>query len=120
VVEEGADRKEFLPEDEALGTLEARLEAYQEFLLERALARREANSYRGVRYYEEMKEILERGGFVYAGWNGTDEVEARVKEETGATIRLIPDEEFASADAPERCIVSGDPAKREAVWAKAY
>jgi prolyl-tRNA synthetase len=120
VIEKGADRKEFLPEEEAIATLEERLEAYQDFLLERALARREANSYRGVRYYEEMKEILERGGFVYAGWNGTEEVEARVKEETGATIRLIPDEEFASPQAPERCIVSGDPAKREAVWAKAY
>lgn len=57
---------------------------------------------------------------MYAGWNGDPAVEARVKAETKATIRLIPDAEFRSATAPTRCLVTGEPAKHEVVWAKAY
>ena len=53
-------------------------------------------------------------------WNGDPAVEARVKEETKATIRVIPDAEFRSAEAPTTCIVTGEPAKYEVVWAKAY
>ena len=60
------------------------------------------------------------GGFVFAGWNGDPAVEARVKEETKATIRCIPDPEFRSAEAPTRCAVTGEPAKHEVVWARAY
>jgi prolyl-tRNA synthetase len=47
-------RKEFLPESEVLDTLPARLEEYQAFLLERARARREANSHRGVTDYARL------------------------------------------------------------------
>ena len=60
------------------------------------------------------------GGFVYAGWNGDPAAEAKVKEETKATIRVIPDAEFRSATAPERCLVTGEKAKYEVLWAKAY
>ena len=60
------------------------------------------------------------GGFVYSGWNGDPAVEARVKEETKATIRVIPDVEFRSKEAPATCMVTGQPAKHEVVWAKAY
>ncbi len=121
VLAEGEERKQFLPEGEALSTLPQRLEEYQSFLLERARERREANSYRNPQSYEELKEIIDgMGGFVYAGWNGSPEVEARVKEETGATIRVIPGEEFRSSTPPERCIVTGEPAQHEVVWARAY
>ena len=86
-----------------------------------AKARREAATIRGVTSYDQFKEILAGdGGFVYAGWNGDAAVEARVKEETKATIRVIPDPEFRSPDAPTRCLVTGEPAKHEVVWAKAY
>lgn len=44
----------------------------------------EANS------YDEFKELIEKGGFVLAHWDGTTETEERVKEETKATIRCIP------------------------------
>ena len=40
------------------------------------------------------------GGFVYAGWCGDPVCEAGIKEDTKATIRCLPDEEFRSADAP--------------------
>jgi prolyl-tRNA synthetase len=86
-----------------------------------AKARREAKTVRGIGSYGEFKEIMNgEGAFVYAGWNGDPAVEAQVKEETKATIRCIPTEEFRSATAPAKCLVTGQPAKYEVVWAKAY
>ncbi len=97
------------------------LETIQADLLAAAKARREANSHRNVTSYAQFKEIIEGpGGFVYAGWNGDPAVEAEVKEETKATIRCIPDAEFRSAEAPKTCLVTGEPAKHEVIWAKAY
>ncbi len=97
------------------------LETIQQDLLAAARARREANSHRGVTSYDRFKEIMDGpGGFVYAGWNGDPAVEARVKEETKATIRVIPDAEFRSPEAPMKCLVTGEPAKHEVVWARAY
>jgi len=99
----------------------ALLETIQGDLLAAAKARREANSHRNVTSYAQFKEIMEGpGGFVYAGWNGDPAIEAKVKEETKATIRVIPDPEFRSAEAPRTCLVTGDPAKHEVIWAKAY
>jgi prolyl-tRNA synthetase len=121
LVGEGEDRKQFLPEAEVLGSMAERLEVFQAFLLERARGRLEAASHRGVDSYDRFKEIQEGpGGFVYAGWCGSAECEARVKEETKATIRVLPDAEFRSDDAPARCLVCGEGAVVEAVWARAY
>jgi prolyl-tRNA synthetase len=97
------------------------LATIQADLLAAAEARREANSHRNVTSYAQFKEIIDGpGGFVYAGWNGDPAVEAKVKEETKATIRVIPDAEFRSPSAPTKCLVTGEPAKFEVVWAKAY
>jgi prolyl-tRNA synthetase len=121
VIPEGEKRKVFLPEEEALASLPGRLDALQAALLERAVARREENSHRGVTEWGEMKEILEtRGGFVYTGWSGDPAVEARAKEELKATIRCIPDPEFRSDTAPARCISGEGEARHEVVWARAY
>ncbi|HEX8276604.1 MAG TPA: proline--tRNA ligase [Longimicrobiaceae bacterium] len=121
VVGEGEDRKQFLPEAEVLGSMQRRLDEFQAFLLERARARREANSHRGVTEYARFREILDgEGGFVYTGWCGSAECEARVKDETKATIRCLPFEEFRSPEAPATCVVCGGESTVEAVWAKAY
>jgi len=101
--------------------LPAVLDAVQEAMLVAARARLEANSIRERVSYDRFKEIMDgEGGFVYAGWNGDPAVEARVKEETKATIRVIPDAEFRSPDAPTTCMVTGEPAMHEVVWARAY
>jgi prolyl-tRNA synthetase len=94
----------------------------QRDLLVAARERLDARSRRTIRSYDEFRQFMEsdEGGFVYAGWNGDPAVEARVKEETKATIRCIPDAEFRSAEPPTRCLVTGEPAKHEVVWAKAY
>jgi prolyl-tRNA synthetase len=102
------------------GDIEDALRKIQDDMLAAARGRLDARSYRGDISYDRFKEIMEAGGFVYAGWNGDPAVEARVKEETKATIRVIPDEEFRSADAPTRCMLTGEPAKHEVVWARAY
>ena len=53
-------------------------------------------------------EVMEGdGGFVYAGWCGSAECEAQIKDETKATIRVLPDEEFRSAEAPRTCLKCG-------------
>ncbi len=121
LVAEGESRKEFLPEAEVIATLPERLEEFQQWLVELARERREKNSYRGVTEYGEFRAILEgSGGFVYTGWCGESACEERVKEETKATIRVIPDEEFQSAVAPETCVVCGSAAESEVIWARAY
>jgi prolyl-tRNA synthetase len=86
-----------------------------------AFERREANSVRGDIGYDKFRELMAgEGAFVYAGWCGGSQCEAEIKEETKATIRLLPDEEFRSAEAPERCLKCGKAATSEALWAKAY
>ena len=120
-IPEGEERKQFLPEAEVLGTLRQRLDDYQSFLLERARERRDANSYHGIGSYDRFREIMEGdGGFVYAGWCGSAACEEKVKDETRATIRCLPFEEFRSDPAPATCLVCGADATTEAVWAKSY
>lgn len=97
------------------------LDQIQADMLAAARARLEANTIRERISYDTFKEIMEGpGAFVYAGWNGDPAVEARVKEETKATIRCIPDPEFRSPVAPTTCMVTGEPAKYEVVWARSY
>jgi prolyl-tRNA synthetase len=118
---DGVPRKETIAEAVALMTIPRRLDEYQRALLDAAVARREANSHRGVDDYAKFRDIIEGdGGFVYAGWCGSADCETRVKDETKATIRLLPDEEFRSPEAPARCLVCGGDAAHEAVWARAY
>ena len=113
--------KAALPMEGLPATVAALLETIQGDLLAAAKARREANSHHNVTSYAQFKEIIDGpGGFVYAGWNGDPAVEAQVKEETKATIRCIPDPEFRSATPPATCLVTGQPAKHEVIWAKAY
>ena len=103
---------------QAVGAL---LDTIQADMIAAAKARRDASTIRGVTSYEQLKEVMAGdGGFVYAGWNGDPAIEAKVKEETKATIRVIPDAEFRSPTAPARCLVTGEPAMHEVVWAKAY
>jgi prolyl-tRNA synthetase len=86
-----------------------------------AYERREANSVRGNITYEDFKTLMEgKGGFVYAGFCGSAKCEQEIKEETKATIRCLPDEEFRSAEAPTTCLKCGGKSVAEALWAKAY
>ncbi|HUG28267.1 MAG TPA: proline--tRNA ligase [Gemmatimonadales bacterium] len=97
------------------------MDRMQRELLAAARTRRDAATLRGPKSKQEFIDFLEgNGGFVYAGWCGDPAVEAEIKEATKATIRLIPNDEFRSAQGPETCIWTGRPAEHEVVWARAY
>jgi prolyl-tRNA synthetase len=103
--------------------LEARglLDIIQGAMLASAVQNREANSVRGIESYDRFRQIMEAdGGFVYAGWCGDPVCEARVKDDTKATIRVLPDSEFRSQEAPSKCMSCGRAATEEALWARAY
>jgi prolyl-tRNA synthetase len=68
--------------------------------------------------YAEFKSLMEgKGGFASAGWCGRLECEEKIKEETGADIRVIP---FDQAEKPEACILCGRPSEKVAMFARAY
>ena len=93
------------------------LEKIQENLFQRALEFREQNT-RRAKNYEEFCEIMKKeGGFVMAHWNGSPEVEAKIKRDTKATIRCIP---LDPDPVPGKCMVTGEPSEREVVFAVAY
>ena len=67
--------------------------------------------------WEGFKEKVEKGGFILAHWDGTHETEQKIKEETKATIRVIPmDGNIESG----KCIYTGNPSRQRVVFAKAY
>ncbi len=92
----------------------------QHDLLEASRARREAASIRNATKEQFLAHIEGPGGLVYAGFCGSGECEADIKERTKATIRVLPDEEFRSPEPPVVCMWCGRPSVAEAVWAKAY
>ena len=97
------------------------LRKIQEDMLIAARERREANSIRRKISYDDFRALMDGpGGFVYAGWCGSAECEAQIKEETKATIRVLPDEEYRSAEPPATCLKCGRASTAEAVWARAY
>ncbi len=113
--------KTSLPMAELAPAIRREMDTMQRALLEQARERRDQNSLRGPKSKQEFIDYLEGGGgFVYAGWNGDPAVETEIKNLTKATIRVIPDPEFRSEAAPERCIWTGEPARHEVVWARAY
>jgi prolyl-tRNA synthetase len=94
--------------------LEAVMGEIQDNMLRQATEFRDANI-RRAESYEEFEEIIARErGFVVAPWDGTEETEQKIKEDTKATIRLLPFEREEGKD-----LVSGRPG-RTAVFARAY
>jgi len=61
--------------------------------------------------------LNEKGGFIYAHWDGTSETEEKIKEETKATIRCIP---IGNKLEEGKCILTGKPSKQRVIFAKAY
>ncbi len=93
------------------------LETIQQGLFDKALAERESRTTE-VDSYDEFKTVLdEKGGFVRMHWDGTAETESQIKEETKATIRCIPLEDY---DEDGIDPVSGKPSKGRVYYARAY
>jgi prolyl-tRNA synthetase len=106
--------KAFVPLAGLEPAVKERLTAMQGALLDAARKRTDAQTAR-ISSYAEFKEIMAtRRGFVVAGWNGDPAVEAQIKQETKATIRVLPQEEREAA-----CMVTGEKG-REVYFAQAY
>ncbi|MSR06906.1 MAG: proline--tRNA ligase [Gemmatimonadetes bacterium] len=98
----------------------AALDAIQQDLLSQARSRREQNSVRNVTKDQLVQLMDGAGGFAYGGFCGSGTCENEIKDQTKATVRLLPDPEFRSNPAPTKCVWCGQPATVEAVWARAY
>jgi prolyl-tRNA synthetase len=92
------------------------LHKIQKNLFDKANDFREENTFKADSY-EEFKELIEKGGFVYAHWDGTSETEEIIKNDTKATIRCIPENSEINEG---KCILSGKKSKQRVLFAKAY
>lgn len=92
------------------------LDDIQKSLYEKALKRRIERTVT-VDTYDEFKKRIEDGVFIMAHWDGTPETEAKIKEETKATIRCIP---FDGEKTPGVCMVTGKPSARRVLFARSY
>ncbi len=113
MVRRDTGRKEKVPDGEVVGRAKELLSDIQREMLRRAreMLRRMTRS---ADSYEEFKGLIKEGGFVKAGWCGSEECEVKIKEETGADIRLLTDEKAKT------CVYCGRPAKALAYFARAY
>jgi prolyl-tRNA synthetase len=114
-----------MPMNEFVSCAPGILEDIQRNLLTRAMAYRDANTVK-IDTKEDFYAFFTpkstqkpeiHGGFALAHWNGSREVEEKIKDDLKVTIRCIP------FDAPEeegKCILTGEPSKRRVVWAKSY
>ena len=102
--------------DEIRDSLKTILDEIQNNLYNQAKVFRNENTH-NVENYNDFKDIIKQGGFVKCGWDGSQKTELKIKEETKATIRCIPFDEK-----PEglTCVYSGELAKHEVIYAKAY
>jgi prolyl-tRNA synthetase len=111
----GRDGKSFVPQDGLTERVVALLAEIQTALYQRALAFRNDHT-RTVTSYDELKEAIETG-FAVCWWDGDSADEKRIKEETRATIRCIPNDQPGGSGT---CIYTGRPATKTVVFARSY
>ena len=127
--DKGPKEKEFLPADSLPTCLPGVLAEIQQSLLDRSLAFRKEHT-RKIDNKEEFYAFFTpknpnkpeiHGGFALTHWNGSPEVEAKIKEDLKVTIRCIPEangDEFT--DETGVCPFSGEPSARRVIFGKAY
>ena len=108
--------KETVPVDGIVERVENLLKEIQDNMFKKAKAYRDAHIYE-CDNYDEFKEKVKEGGFFLCHWDGTAETEAKIKEETQATIRCVP---FGVEQTPGTDMVSGKPAKCRVIIARSY
>ena len=109
--------KETVEQTGLVAHIQETLEAVQNGLFERALKMREDMT-TSVDSYDDFKSVLdEKGGFIRMHWDGSDETELQIKNETKATIRCIPIEGYEEEGVDP---VSGKPSKGRVYFARSY
>ena len=96
--------------------VEKLLDDIQANIFEKARKYRDAHIYE-CDNYDEFKERIKDGGFFLCHWDGTAETEAKIKEDTQATIRCVP---FGVEQTPGVDMVSGKPATKRVIIARSY
>jgi prolyl-tRNA synthetase len=105
--------------EEIPAKVESLLADIQANLYNKALEFRKANTVPITAYAEFLSFFNEKdGGFAECGWCGGGECETKIKNDTKATIRVLPfgNEEKVTGS----CIACGKEAKHLAVFAKSY
>ena len=108
--------KETIPVEGLADHINKLLDDIQANILQKAKDYRDAHIYE-CDNYDEFKEKIKDGGFFLCHWDGTEETEAKIKEETQATIRCVP---FGFEQTPGVDMVSGKPAKHRVIIARSY
>jgi prolyl-tRNA synthetase len=93
------------------------LDSIQENLFQKAYDFREQNTNIIDTWEEFVAQLDGKGGFISAHWDGTPETEQRIKDETKATIRLIPIDGKLEEG---KCILTGKPSKQRVIFARSY
>ena len=99
-----------------IGTIVTILEEIQKEMLKNAKAQAEANSV-DISDYVEFKLKIEKGGFFNAPWCGKIDCEEKIKEETGADIRVLP---FGSENTNQKCIYCNEQSISIPIFARGY
>ena len=108
--------KESVSFDGIVERVKTLLDDIQANLFEKARAYRDAHVYE-CDNYDEFKERVKDGGFFLCHWDGTAETEAKIKEDTQATIRCVP-LDYEQTEGVD--MVSGKPAKCRVIIARSY
>ena len=107
------ETRQFEGIDEYVNTL---LEEIQTNIFEKAKKYRDEHIFE-CNNYEEFKTRVKDGGFFLCHWDGTAETEAKIKEDTQATIRCVP---FDYEQTEGIDMVSGKPSKHRVIIARSY
>ncbi len=112
----GREGKSFLPMADLENSVPALLQAIQDNMLAKATAFRDSHIYE-VSDYETFKQVVAEQGWALAWWSDDRENEARIKEETKATLRV-----YASDPNPGEgvCFFSGRKTNKKAYFARSY
>ncbi len=110
-------QKTAVKEQEIPATVEKLLQEIQDNLFAKAKALLQEKT-STVQSYEEFKKVIcDKGGFIKAAWCGSADCEAKIKDETGATIRVRP---FQKEEPTTNCIYCGQKAKEMVYFARSY
>ncbi|MFB5647556.1 MAG: proline--tRNA ligase [Candidatus Nitrosomaritimum yanchengensis] len=99
-----------------ISKIEEILEEIQSKMLEKAREQAKLNTV-DITDYKEFKEKISIGGFFNAPWCGNQECEEKIKEETGADIRVIP---FDKEDNTKICIYCNEKSISIPIFARGY
>jgi prolyl-tRNA synthetase len=111
----GKEGKRFLQQEGIAPAIRDLLVEIQDNMLAQATAFRDANIF-DVTSYEELKSVIDAGGFARGWWAGSDDDEAQIKADISVTHRCFPLDQAGSGI----CFYTGKPADRLAIFAKAY